>query len=110
MTHAFFKALVIPWCRFVIHAMHHEQDIRKMGGLEKIPAHYHITFLMGCMAIAGIPSFLWFLSPKMKYWQPLMVNRNKVYWIIGVFTAGMTAFYMFRLYATTFLGKFQGYT
>jgi NADH-quinone oxidoreductase subunit L len=106
MTHAFFKALLFLGAGSVIHAMHHEQDIRNMGGLKKYLPVTHITFLLGCIAIAGIPPFSGFFSKDEIL--AAAYESNKIYWVIGVITAGMTAFYMFRLYATTFLGKFRG--
>ncbi|MGZ5255882.1 MAG: NADH-quinone oxidoreductase subunit L, partial [Flavitalea sp.] len=106
MTHAFFKALLFLGAGSVIHAMHHEQDIRKMGGLKKHLPITHITFLLGCIAIAGIPPFSGFFSKDEILAGAF--SKNIVYWIIGVIGAMMTAFYMFRLYATTFLGKFRG--
>ncbi|MDE3248198.1 MAG: NADH-quinone oxidoreductase subunit L, partial [Bacteroidota bacterium] len=106
MTHAFFKALLFLGAGSVIHAMHHEQDIRRMGGLRKYLPVTHITFLLGCIAIAGIPPFSGFFSKDEIL--AAAAEKNIVYWVIGVITAGMTAFYMFRLYATTFLGKFRG--
>src|SRR5260221_9163548 len=101
MTHAFFKALLFLGAGSVIHAMHHEQDIRNMGGLKKYLPVTHITFLLGCIAIAGIPPFSGFFSKDEIL--AAAYESNKIYWVIGVITAGMTAFYMFRLYATTFL-------
>jgi NADH-quinone oxidoreductase subunit L len=106
MTHAFFKALLFLGAGSVIHAMHHEQDIRKMGGLKKYLPITHITFLLGCIAIAGIPPFSGFFSKDEIL--SAAYESNPVYWVIGVLTAAMTAFYMFRLYASTFLGKFRG--
>ncbi len=106
ITHAFFKALLFLGAGSVIHAMHHEQDIRKMGGLRKALPVTHITFLVGCIAIAGIPPFSGFFS-KDEILAAAFAS-NKVYWVIGAATAAITAFYMFRLYATTFLGKFRG--
>jgi len=106
MTHAFFKALLFLGAGSVIHAMGGEQDIRKMGGLSKHVRTTHWTFLVGCIAIAGIPPFSGFFSKDEIL--AAAYERNKIYWVIGVLTAGMTAFYMFRLYATTFLGKFRG--
>ncbi|MEO5685675.1 MAG: NADH-quinone oxidoreductase subunit L [Chitinophagaceae bacterium] len=106
MTHAFFKALLFLGAGSVIHAMHHEQDIRHMGGLKKYLPVTHITFLLGCIAIAGIPPFSGFFSKDEIL--AAAYESNKIFWVIGVLTAGMTAFYMFRLYATTFLGKFRG--
>jgi len=106
MTHAFFKALLFLGAGSVIHAMHHEQDIRNMGGLRKHLPVTHLTFLLGCIAIAGIPPFSGFFSKDEIL--AAAFERNSIYWVIGVLTAGMTAFYMFRLYATTFLGQFRG--
>lgn len=106
MTHAFFKALLFLGAGSVIHAMHHEQDIRKMGGLKNKLPITHITFLLGCIAIAGIPPFSGFFSKDEIL--AAAYEHNKVLWVIGVIGAMMTAFYMFRLYATTFLGKFRG--
>jgi NADH-quinone oxidoreductase subunit L len=106
MTHAFFKALLFLGAGSVIHAMHHEQDIRNMGGLRKHLPVTHITFLLGCIAIAGIPPFSGFFSKDEIL--AAAYGSNKIYWVIGVLTAAMTAFYMFRLYASTFLGQFRG--
>jgi NADH-quinone oxidoreductase subunit L len=106
MTHAFFKALLFLGAGSVIHAMHHEQDIRKMGGLKKKLPITHITFLLGCIAISGIPPFSGFFS-KDEILAAAFAH-NKIYWVLGVAGAAMTAFYMFRLYATTFLGTFRG--
>jgi len=106
MTHAFFKALLFLGAGSVIHAMHHEQDIRNMGGLRKYLPITHITFLLACVAIAGIPPFSGFFSKDEIL--AAAYAHNPIYWYVGVATAGMTAFYMFRLYATTFLGKFRG--
>ncbi|HRP57076.1 NADH-quinone oxidoreductase subunit L [Agriterribacter sp.] len=106
MTHAFFKALLFLGAGSVIHAMHHEQDIRKMGGLKKHLPTTHWTFLVACIAIAGIPPFSGFFSKDEILAAAFSVN--KIYWIIGVLGAVMTAFYMFRLYGTAFLGKFRG--
>lgn len=106
ITHAFFKALLFLGAGSVIHAMHHEQDIRNMGGLKKQLPVTHITFLAGCIAIAGIPPLSGFFSKDeilAAAW-----GANKIYWAIGVLGAFMTAWYMFRLYATTFLGRFRG--
>ena len=106
MTHAFFKALLFLGAGSVIHAMHHEQDIRNMGGLKKKLPITHITFLLGCIAISGIPPFSGFFS-KDEILAAAFAH-NKIYWVFGVAGAAMTAFYMFRLYATTFLGNFRG--
>jgi NADH-quinone oxidoreductase subunit L len=106
MTHAFFKALLFLGAGSVIHAMGGEQDMRNMGGLKKHMSITHITFLLGCLTIAGMPPFAAFFSKD----QILAAafEKNPVYWVVGVLTAFMTAFYMFRLYGMTFLGKFRG--
>ncbi|MCR6721427.1 MAG: NADH-quinone oxidoreductase subunit L [Chitinophagaceae bacterium] len=106
MTHAFFKALLFLGSGSVIHAMGGEQDIRKMGGLSKHMKVTNFTFLIGCLAIAGIPGLSGFFSK-----DEILANafiKSPVIYGIGLFTALLTAFYMFRLYATTFLGKFRG--
>ena len=106
MTHAFFKALLFLGAGSVIHAMSGEQDMRNMGGLKRNMKTTHLTFLLGCLAIAGMPPFSGFFS-KDEILAAVYAN-NPVLWGIGVLTAMMTAFYMFRLYAMTFLGKFRG--
>jgi NADH-quinone oxidoreductase subunit L len=106
MTHAFFKALLFLGAGSVIHALHHEQDMRNMGGLKKYLPVTHWTFLVACLAIAGIPPLSGFFSKDEILAAAFSVN--KIYWVIGVLGAVLTAFYMFRLYATTFLGKFRG--
>ncbi len=106
MTHAFFKALLFLGAGSVIHAIHNQQDMRYMGGLKKYMPVTHITFLIGCLAISGIPPFSGFFSKDEILAAAYSVNP--VYWVLGVIGAGMTAFYMFRLYATTFLGEFRG--
>jgi NADH-quinone oxidoreductase subunit L len=106
MTHAFFKALLFLGAGSVIHAMHHEQDIRNMGGLKKHLPITHLTFLIGCIAIAGIPPFSGFFSKDEIL--AAAYAKDPMYYYLGVAGAMMTAFYMFRLYATTFLGSFRG--
>ena len=106
ITHAFFKALLFLAAGSVIHAMHHEQDIRKMGGLKSKLPITHLTFLIGCIAIAGVPPFSGFFSKDEIL--AAAYAKNPIYWYLGLVGAGMTAFYMFRLYATTFLGQFRG--
>ncbi len=106
MTHAFFKALLFLGAGSVIHAMGGEQDMRNMGGLKKYMSITHITFLAGCIAIAGMPPFSGFFSKDEIL--AAAFAEHPLLWIIGVAGAMMTAFYMFRLYAMTFLGKFRG--
>ena len=106
MTHAFFKALLFLGSGSVIHAMGGEQDITKMGGLNKYMRITQITFLIGCLAIAGCPPFSGFFSK-----DAILVSafeNNKVLWILAVFAAMMTTYYMFRLYFLTFNGRFRG--
>ena len=106
MTHAFFKALLFLGAGSVIHAMSGEQDIRNMGGLKKYMSVTHITFLLACLAIAGMPPFSGFFSKDEIL--AAAYERSPLLWGVGVGGAIMTAFYMFRLYAMTFLGKFRG--
>src|SRR5690606_11835879 len=106
MTHAFFKALLFLGSGSVIHAMGGEQDIRLMGGLGKKMKVTQITFLIGCLAIAGIPGLSGFFS-KDEILASAFGQNKAIYWL-GVIAAMMTAFYMFRLYTLTFTGKFRG--
>lgn len=104
MTHAFFKALLFLGAGAVIHAMHNEQDIQKMGGLKSHLPITSKTFLIAALAIAGIPPLSGFFSKD----EILFLAFNQgsiVYWILGWFGAALTAFYMFRLYTLTFEGK-----
>jgi NADH-quinone oxidoreductase subunit L len=106
MTHAFFKACLFLGAGSVIHAMSSEQDIRNMGGLKKFMPITHITFLLACLAISGVPPFSGFFSK-----DEILAGafaQNAILYYVGVAGALMTAFYMFRLYALTFLGKFRG--
>ena len=106
MTHAFFKALMFLGSGSVIHGMHEEQDIRKMGGLKKYMPITHFTFLMGWLAIIGFPLFSGFFSKDEILWQAFSSPRGgQLFWIAGVFGAVLTAFYMTRLMALTFWGK-----
>jgi NADH-quinone oxidoreductase subunit L len=106
MTHAFFKALMFLGSGSVIHAMHEEQDIRKMGGLKKYMPITHFTFLIGWLAIIGMPPFSGFFSKDEILWlsfhSPL---GHPALWALGAIGAVMTAFYMTRLMALTFWGK-----
>ena len=102
MTHAFFKALLFLCAGSVIHAMHHQQDMRSYGGLKKYLPVTHLTMLIGCLAIAGIPPFSGFFSKDEILIAAYAVNP--IYYYIGLGGALMTAFYMFRLYAMTFMG------
>lgn len=106
MTHAFFKALLFLGAGSVIHAIHNQQDIRYMGGLKKYMPVTHITFLLACLAISGIPPFSGFFSKDEILTSAYAVNP--LYYYLGAAAALMTAFYMFRLYIITFQGQFRG--
>ncbi|MBR0571934.1 NADH-quinone oxidoreductase subunit L [Microvirga sp. STS03] len=106
LTHAFFKALLFLGAGSVIHAMSNEQDIRFMGGLRKYLPITFLTFLIGTLAIAGIPPFAGFFSKDellAHVWE-----HNKLMWGLGLLTSFMTSFYMFRLVFLTFFGTFRG--
>lgn len=104
MTHAFFKALLFLGAGSVIHSMHERQDIQGYGGLKKQMPVTFITFLIAAIAISGIPPFSGFFSKDEILWYAF-ANNGIVFWIIGAFTALLTAFYMFRLVGLTFYGK-----
>ncbi len=106
MTHAFFKALLFLAAGSVIHALNGEQDMRKMGGLRKrIPITFW-TMTMGVFAIAGIPPLAGFFSKDEILYHTFISNNplGKLLWFVGLLTAGMTSFYMFRLWFKTFFG------
>ncbi|MER3499213.1 MAG: NADH-quinone oxidoreductase subunit L [Chitinophagaceae bacterium] len=106
MTHAFFKALLFLGAGSVIHAMGGEQDIRYMGGLSKKLKITYLTFLVGCIAIAGIPPFSGFFSKDAILLAAF--EHNKILYAIALFGAVLTAFYMFRLLFVAFTGAFRG--
>ena len=106
VTHAFFKACLFLGAGSVIHAMHHEQDIRKMGGLFKKMPITSITFLIATLAIIGFPGFSGFFSKDAilaAAWSGPF--GNPIFWFVGWITAGFTAFYMLRLTWLVFFGK-----
>jgi NADH-quinone oxidoreductase subunit L len=104
VTHSFFKALLFLCAGSVMHALANEQDMRSMGGLrKKIPVTY-ITMLLGTLAIAGFPGLSGFFSKDEILWYTF-ANGHPILWLIGVITAGMTAFYMFRLIFMTFFNE-----
>jgi len=106
MTHAFFKALLFLGSGSVIHAMHGEQDMRKMGNLKTHMPITHLTFVAGWLAISGIPPFAGFFSKDEILWFSFQkLHGHPVLWFIGVFAAGLTAFYMTRLMCLVFWGK-----
>jgi NADH-quinone oxidoreductase subunit L len=106
MTHAFFKALLFLAAGSVIHAVGGEQDLRKMGGLrKKLPVTFAVTTI-GVLAIAGIPPFAGFFSKDAILYAAFLQGTNgKILWFVGLLTALLTAFYMFRLWYMTFLGE-----
>jgi NAD(P)H-quinone oxidoreductase subunit 5 len=114
MTHAYFKAMLFLGSGSVIHGMEgvvgHDpvlaQDMRMMGGLRKYMPMTALTFLIGTLAICGIPPFAGFWSKDEILGSAF--QANPVLWLVGWLTAGMTAFYMFRMYFMTFEGDFRG--
>ena len=105
-THAFFKALLFLGAGSVIHAMHHEQDMRKMGGLKKHLPITHFTMLIATLAISGFPLLSGFFSKDEIFayvyaYSPLM-------WLLAVLGSVFTTYYMFRMYFLTFHGEFRG--
>ena len=106
MTHAFFKALLFLGSGSVIHAMGGEQDITKMGGLGSKMKVTQFTFLIGCIAIAGIPPLSGFFSKDAILLSAFV--HNKFVYGVALFTAIITAYYIFRLYFLTFKGSFRG--
>ena len=108
-THAFFKALLFLGSGSVIHAMSGEQDMRNMGGLKAKLPWTHLTMLVGCIAIAGIPPLAGFFSKDEILWSAYRVGGyGQLVWGVGAVAAALTAFYMFRLYWMTFGGSFRG--
>ena len=105
-THAFFKALLFLGSGSVIHALGGEQDMRRMGALkDKIPIT-HWTMFVGSVAIAGIPGFAGFFSKDEILWQAYSSKQgSNILYVVGLVTAGLTAFYMWRLMNMTFYGK-----
>jgi NADH-quinone oxidoreductase subunit L len=106
MTHAFFKGLLFLAAGSVIHGIGGEQDMRKMGGLRLYMPWTFATMGIATLAIAGIPPFAGFWSKDEILWKAF--NASWVYWLIGVITAFITSFYMFRLMYMTFGGEYRG--
>ncbi len=105
-THAFFKAMLFLGSGAVIIGCHHEQDIRKMGGLRKIMPFTAYPFLIGCLSISGFPGLSgWFSKDEIV--AAAMHANPAIGWLL-IATAGLTAFYMFRLYFLVFEGKYRG--
>jgi len=112
MTHAFFKALLFLGAGSVIHALSGEQDIRKMGGMWNAIPRTAVPFGVATVAIAGIPPLAGFFSKDeilghafARSAHVLAADRYRLLWIVGLITAGITAFYMFRLLFLTFFGR-----
>ncbi|HSQ25362.1 MAG TPA: NADH-quinone oxidoreductase subunit L [Pyrinomonadaceae bacterium] len=108
LTHAFFKALMFLGAGSVIHGMHHEQDMRKMGNLKKYMPYTYWTFLAGWLAICGIIPFSGFWSKDEILWNAASTTQiplGWLVWLVGTIAATCTAFYMTRLVAMTFWGK-----
>ncbi len=107
ITHAFFKALLFLGAGSVIHGLHEEQDIRKMGGLKKLLPLTYGVFLVANLAIAGVPPFSGFFSK-----DEILAHTfagNKIAWVLLTITAGITAFYMFRLFFLVFFNEYKGH-
>ncbi len=109
VTHAFFKALLFLAAGSVIHALHGEQDMRHMGGLRsKIPITFW-TMTAGVFAISGIPPLAGFVSKDEILYKAFIAGGiGPIVWFIGLVTAALTAFYMFRLWFMTFFGQWRG--
>src|SRR5690349_5096357 len=109
ITHAFFKALLFLGSGSVIHGMHHEQDMRRMGGLRKYMPITFATMVTGWLAISGVPIFAGFFSKDEILWKTWSAaglgSFSKVLWAIGAITALLTAIYMTRLMVMTFWGE-----
>jgi NADH-quinone oxidoreductase subunit L len=109
MTHAFFKALLFLGAGSVIHAVGGEQDMRKMGGLKKYAPYTFWTMLIATCAIAGIPGLSGFFSKDEILWQAFSSPHGHwAFWLLGIITAFMTSFYMFRLLFMTFFNEYRG--
>src|SRR5215213_9975516 len=108
ITHAFFKALLFLGSGSVIHGMHHEQDMRRMGGLKKYMPYTYWTFMAGWLAICGVIPFSGFWSKDEILWNAASTTHiplGWVVWLVGTIAATCTAFYMTRLMALTFWGR-----
>jgi len=109
MTHAFFKGLLFLGAGSVIHAVGGEQDMRKLGGLRSYIPWTFLTMSIATLAIAGVPPLAGFFSKDEILWKAFSSEHGSwVYWLIGVVTAFITSFYMFRLWFMTFFGDYRG--
>jgi len=103
LTHAFFKALLFLSAGIVIHALHGEQSLDRMGGLGRYLRFGYVTFAVGCLAIAGFPGFSGFFSKDDILASSLAAGSlGQALWVFGTVAEGLTAFYMFRLLFRTF--------
>ena len=109
MTHAFFKGLLFLAAGSVIHAVGGEQDMRKMGGLRSYIPWTFLTMGIATLAIAGIPPLAGFWSKDEILWKAFSSEHGSwIFWLVGVVTAFLTSFYMFRLLFMTFFGDYRG--
>ena len=107
LTHAFFKAQLFLTAGIVIHALNDEQDVRLMGGLRKTQPFAYAAMLVGVLAICGVPGFSGFFSKDAVLYETLSKGHPYLY-AVGVITAGITAYYMFRMLFLTFFGTYRG--
>ena len=104
LTHGFFKALLFLCAGAIIHALHGEQNINRMGGLKKHLPWTHLCFMAGFLALIGVPPLAGFFSKDEILWSVFASGHGGL-WIIAFLTAGLTAFYMTRLFILVFYGK-----
>ena len=109
MTHAFFKALLFLSAGAIIHGLSGEQDMRNMGGLRKYMPKTFWVMTVATFTIAGFPPLAAFFSKDEILWKT-WASGNHMLWLVGVIAAGMTSFYMFRLWFMTFFGEYRGAT
>jgi NADH-quinone oxidoreductase subunit L len=107
MTHAFFKGCLFLCSGSIIHGLGGEQDMRHMGGLRKYMPWTFWCMTSATIAIAGLPPFAAFFSKDAILWQTWASGQH-ILWLIGIIAAGMTSFYMFRLWFLTFFGDYRG--
>jgi NADH-quinone oxidoreductase subunit L len=108
LTHAFFKAQLFLGAGIIIHNLANEQDVRLMGGLRKQMPFAFVAMTLGVLSICGIPGFSGFFS-KDAVLSETLAHGHPVMWAVGVLTAGLTAYYMFRMLFVTFLGAYRGH-
>jgi NADH-quinone oxidoreductase subunit L len=108
LTHAFFKAQLFLGAGIIIHNLANEQDVRLMGGLRKQMPFAFLAMTLGVLSICGIPGFSGFFS-KDAVLSGTLAHGHPIMWAVGVLTAGITAYYMFRMLFLTFLGAYRGH-